>query len=611
MARASAMTPKHWRAGLLAVPLALALGTPAVALDEPPEPVEDEAAALDEATSEEAAESDDAAEPEGSGDGADGEVAADDVDGEATSEEVEPEELTSEDTMVEVEPDIDVVATGEILDAVAIVEIVPEGPQVSAVALEYDVLLDLESIDVGAFEVAVDIEVSGDFATPISGTRTVARAYSSAAPSPGQWSTGNWVVIELDSSDGLGGASYYNVFTEFVDLAGAYEIQQVAELEGADGVIPAQDAAVLTTGARTLVVDDYEALEYTGTAGATVPYRFFEPQLSPGVQVPLVVSLHGHGESGSDNYAQVAGNQISVAFADPARQAGAPAYVLSPQAGRADPGQGGWWDPATQEAVIELVRQTMEQYPGIDPERIYLTGLSMGAYGSWAILPTTTDLFAAAVLVCGAGDEETALNTLSDLPIWALHSVDDFVVPYDAPGSGLRILRAFEDAGAPVVWSEWDGNAPRSEQELAAANARLEAAATGARHLFTTFPAGTTPVNPHASWVPTYANSQVLDWLFEQRLDVPPAPEPTPEPEPEPEPEPSPEPEPTGPPAEDATDEPSDVVEGSPAPSTPGADPLPATGAEPMGLLMLAGVLSVLGAALVASRARLRVVAGR
>src|SRR5690625_165440 len=199
--------------------------------------------------------------------------------------------------------------------------------------------------------------------------------------------------------------------------------------------------------------------------------------------------------------------------------------------------------PDWQDAVIELVEQTIAENPNIDTDRVYLTGLSMGGFGSWAILPNHSDHYAAAVIVCGAGDEELVVETLGDFPIWALHSIDDFVVEYDVAGSDYRIFQELEATGSPVVWSQWAANAPHAEQDAAAQAAVDEATERGSRHLFTTFPEGTTPVMPHFSWVPTYSNTVVLDWLFAQeRIEMEPEPEPTPDPEPEPEPTPEPNP---------------------------------------------------------------------
>ncbi|MFD5317054.1 phospholipase [Streptomyces sp. NPDC127098] len=401
------------------------------------------------------------------------------------------------------------------IDATVIAEVRPEGYQVTGLAVEYDGVVDLGRgrVATSAFEVTVTLTRPG--AEPRTGARTVVRAYTNDAPGfTGRQRPGRYVVLELDPDDPLAPGAYNETFTRFYDLTGAYQVRQVENLTAR---VPARtDAPVVNSGVRNVLVDDYAAATFEAESGVTVDYRFFTPRARPGRRYPLVVTLHGHGESGADNFAQIAGNQISVAFADPARQARHPAFVLSPQAPQGTPGSGGWWRPDVRAGVLELVRATIARNPAIDPGRVYLTGLSMGSYGSWALLPEHHDLFTAAVLVCGAGDEAAAVEALGAFPIWALHSADDAVVPYDAPGSDYRIFRALEAAGRPTTWSEWAGTAPDRVQEAAAADARGRAEAAGSRHIFTTFPAGTTPLFSHASWIPTYTNDTVIDWLFAQ-----------------------------------------------------------------------------------------------
>jgi predicted peptidase len=376
------------------------------------------------------------------------------------------------------------------IDATVITEVSPVGYKVTGLAIEYNRL-----VHSGQSTFDVRVTLSRPDADPLSGSRTVVAAYTNNVPEFSEHPRpGRYVILELDENDPLALGAYNQTYTRFYDLNGAYEVQQVAN-----------------TGVRNLIVDDYASRTF-----GSLPYRFFTPKVRPGRKYPLVVTLHGHGESGTDNFAQIAGNQISVAFADPARQA----FVLSPQAPPGTPGTGGWWRSDLRATVLELVKATIARNPAIDRSRVYLTGLSMGSYGSWALLPEHHDLFAGAILVCGAGNETAAVTTLGKFPIWAVHSIDDSIVRYDAPGSDYRIFKALEAAGRPVTWSEWAGTAPERVQEAYAADARKRAARSGSKHIFTTFPAGTTPVFSHGSWIPTYSNDVIINWLFEQRADV-------------------------------------------------------------------------------------------
>ncbi len=411
------------------------------------------------------------------------------------------------------------------IDATAITEVMPDGYKVTGLAIEYDGIIDLGRVEIDERAFDVTVTLSRPDADPLSGTRTVVDAYTNDAAEFGERQRpGRYVILQLDENDALAVSTYYQTFTRFYDLAGAYEVRQVKDIVGRSQTVPARpDVVVPNSGVQNLIVDDYASGTFDAASGVTVPYRFFTPEVRAGRTYPLVVTLHGHGESGTDNFSQIAGNQISVAFADPARQDRHPAFVLSPQAPEGTPGTGGWWRPELRAAVVELVQATLAENPAIDPNRVHLTGLSMGSYGSWAFLPEHHELFAGALLVCGAGDESAAVAALGAFPIWAVHSADDSTVAYDAPGSDYRIFKALEAAGYPATWSEWAGTAPERVQEANAADARERAAASGSKHLFTTFTAGTTPVFGHGSWVPTYPNDAILDWLFEQRADVAPS----------------------------------------------------------------------------------------
>jgi predicted peptidase len=410
------------------------------------------------------------------------------------------------------------------VDAVVVAETTPVGYKVTAVAVEYSREIDLGSAPVPPSTFAVTAALTRDGETD-TGPRTVVRAYTSDQPEPSAKArAGRYVVIELGPGDANAPASYYEEaeggFARAFnyDLVGAYTVTQTADLVGNDQVVPAPADPVANSSVRSLIVDDFDAGSHTSKGGTRLDYRLFEPAEADSggeAEYPLVVTLHGAGESGTDNVSQIAGNQLAVAFADPARQAEHPSFVLSPQR---RPDMNWFWNDAGMEgALLELIEETARRYP-IDRDRIYVTGLSMGSLGWWAILPEHQDVFAGAILICGLGDE-AAVRSLTSFPIWATHSRDDPIVAYDVPGSDDRLMRSIEAAGAPVTWGEWAGNLPDAEAEAEAAALWRQADAAGSRHLFTTFAPGTTPIFPHASWVPTYTNGVLLDWLFSQVRD--------------------------------------------------------------------------------------------
>jgi predicted peptidase len=224
-----------------------------------------------------------------------------------------------------------------------------------------------------------------------------------------------------------------------------------------------------------------------------------------------VVFLHGGGERGLNNITQITANQGAVAFADPERQASDPSFVLAPQV--PTPRTNNWTTPAIQAALLELVDTVTASYP-IDQARLYLTGLSMGAIGSFDLLPKHPNKFAAALLIAGRGNTEQ-MPLITGLPMWITHSVDDPTVDY-VTGS-LANVNALEAAGARVTRGAWPGNLPERTARAEARRLWRIADRNDSHILFTTYVAGTTPVNPHWSWVPTYSNDVMLDWLFSQR----------------------------------------------------------------------------------------------
>ena len=103
-----------------------------------------------------------------------------------------------------------------------------------------------------------------------------------------------------------------------------------------------------------------------------------------------------------------------------------------------------------------------------------------------------------------------------DVPLWATHSIDDPTVNYTT--GTLALINALEAAGAPVTRGEWPGDLPDRAAEAEALRLWAQADAKDSHTLLTTYTAGTTPVNAHWSWVPTYLNDVMIDWLFSQDL---------------------------------------------------------------------------------------------
>jgi len=183
-----------------------------------------------------------------------------------------------------------------------------------------------------------------------------------------------------------------------------------------------------------------------------LPYRMARPTgYDPAKKYPLVVFLHGSGESGTDNKLQVSRHigvpQGGSVFTLPANQANYPTFFVAPQAPM--PGMAGWIGIPGQ-AVLKLIA-SLEQQFSIDAARLYLTGLSMGGYGTWALVEANPKLFAAAVPMSGGGDTSKAAS-IAQLPIWDFHGTIDPLVPVQQSRDMIAALVA---AGGHPKYTEY------------------------------------------------------------------------------------------------------------------------------------------------------------
>jgi len=153
---------------------------------------------------------------------------------------------------------------------------------------------------------------------------------------------------------------------------------------------------------------------------------------------PLMLFLHGRGESN--------GPLSRVAQHGPPKFAqrgdDLPFVLVSPQC----PGDG-WWSDDTRQEQLGRLLDTVTKSDRVDKNRIYLTGLSMGGYGSWSLAAKYPDRFAAVVPVCGGGDPKDA-DKLTSLPIWVFHGDQDRAVPFR---KSVEMVEAIRDAGGTNI----------------------------------------------------------------------------------------------------------------------------------------------------------------
>ncbi len=153
---------------------------------------------------------------------------------------------------------------------------------------------------------------------------------------------------------------------------------------------------------------------------------------------PLILFLHGRGESYGPLSLVKKWGPPRIAETDPEF----PYVVVSPQC----PGKESWNQPRQQEILVALLDDVLKRYR-VDADRVYLTGLSMGGYGSWTLAAGHPERFAAVVPVCGGGKPEDA-DKLKSLPIWAFHGDQDKAVPLSR---SLEMVEAIEKAGGEKV----------------------------------------------------------------------------------------------------------------------------------------------------------------
>ncbi len=210
------------------------------------------------------------------------------------------------------------------------------------------------------------------------------------------------------------------------------------------------------------LIRDMEYKTFEAPVGVTLPYRMNAPTGDIAEDCSgyaVFIHLHGAGERGTDNEAQTSTGMELVRKV--IREKGQETIVLVPQC----PADAQWVNVPFEQgvystnqvqmstyltAVMELLEQVKKEYP-VDENRLYLAGLSMGAYGVWDLLARYPGVFAAAIPVCGGADPTKAEN-MKDVAIRTYHSADDPIVPV----SGTRaMVKALEEAGGNIEYKEY------------------------------------------------------------------------------------------------------------------------------------------------------------
>lgn len=170
------------------------------------------------------------------------------------------------------------------------------------------------------------------------------------------------------------------------------------------------------------------------------PPGYFDPA-NAAKRWPLIVFLHGRGECGTEGSKQTAQGLVAAAQLN---AAGWPAVIIAPQK---QAGDGQWVQD--QGYVMACLDSTLAT-ERVNPNRVYLTGLSQGGAGTWAIAANKPDRFAAIAPICGYGDPAPIAAKLTAMPIWAFHGLkDDVVPPAQSEAMVAAIQAARTDTGKP------------------------------------------------------------------------------------------------------------------------------------------------------------------
>ncbi len=155
---------------------------------------------------------------------------------------------------------------------------------------------------------------------------------------------------------------------------------------------------------------------------------------------PTILFLHGKGERGDNlNLLQEAGLLSRLQY-DAAFRKTFPFIVIAPQCP-----EGEWW---SSYELARLLDESEARYR-VDPDRLYVTGMSMGGYGTWALANEFPDRFAAIAPICGGGDPDEAVR-LSRIPVWTFHGAKDSTVPF---WESDRMVKALQALGAEVKFT--------------------------------------------------------------------------------------------------------------------------------------------------------------
>lgn len=206
------------------------------------------------------------------------------------------------------------------------------------------------------------------------------------------------------------------------------------------------------------LVDDFDLTGKFTYGDITMSYASYTPE-TDNEKSPLFIWLHGGGEGGTDPVIPLVGNKVTNYASDEIQDYFEGAYILVPQCPTRwmDAGNGnttrGEIDDIYYEPLITLIKGYVASHPGIDPNRIYVSGCSNGGYMAAKLLLEFPDYFAAGLISsCSyrpANLTDEQIESIKNIPIWFIQSADDgTTIPEE---TGLPFYHRLIQAGAPNV----------------------------------------------------------------------------------------------------------------------------------------------------------------
>ena len=184
----------------------------------------------------------------------------------------------------------------------------------------------------------------------------------------------------------------------------------------------------------------------------TLPYRLYRSMKADTMTeaLPLVIFLHGAGERGNDNCAQL--KHCVKYFLDDTVTRRYPFLLMAPQCPNGKRWVNTDWglpehqmesEPTAELRGVFTVLDSLIGCGAVDASRVYISGISMGGFGTWDALQRHPEKFAAAIPICGGGDPAYA-NNMKDVPVYIFHGLRDGIV---MPSRSIQMYDALMDVG--------------------------------------------------------------------------------------------------------------------------------------------------------------------